>query len=84
MNMLSMQRRLERYRIIYIWKILENQAPNCGIKKLERLFLLALKDTLAPNNLCDYLYITSYLPYGHLSQQKLIKHFLGIPFTDTA
>ena len=35
MNMLSMQRRLERYRIIYTWKILENQAPNCGIVKLE-------------------------------------------------
>ena len=29
--MLSLQRRLERYRIIYIWKILEGLAPNCGI-----------------------------------------------------
>ena len=35
MKMLSMQRRLERYRIIYIWKILEKCAPNCGISKLE-------------------------------------------------
>ena len=29
--MLSIQRRFERYRIIYVWKILENFAPNCGI-----------------------------------------------------
>ena len=27
----SQQRRLERYRIIYTWKILEGYAPNCGI-----------------------------------------------------
>ena len=27
----SQQRRLERYRIIYIWKILEGKSPNCGI-----------------------------------------------------
>ena len=27
----SQQRRLERYRIIYIWKILEGLSPNCGI-----------------------------------------------------
>ena len=36
----SLQRRRERYRIIYIWKILESHVPNiscegnCGIKKL--------------------------------------------------
>ena len=35
MNMLSMQRRLERYRVIYTWKILENLAPNCGITEIE-------------------------------------------------
>jgi hypothetical protein len=35
MNMISMQRRLERYRIIYIWKILEKLAPNCGISLVE-------------------------------------------------
>ena len=29
--MLSQQRRLERYRIIYTWKILEELAPNCGL-----------------------------------------------------
>jgi hypothetical protein len=28
----SQQRRFERYRIIYTWKILEESAPNCGIK----------------------------------------------------
>ena len=32
--MLSIQRRLERYRIIYCWKILEDQVPNCGISKI--------------------------------------------------
>ena len=36
LKMISLQWRLERYRILYIWKILENQVPNCGIKvKLE-------------------------------------------------
>ena len=29
--MLSQQRRMERYRIIYTWKILEGLAPNCGL-----------------------------------------------------
>ena len=33
LNMISLQRRLKRYRIIYIWKILEHQVPNCGILK---------------------------------------------------
>ena len=28
----SQQRRLERYRIMYVWKILEGKSPNCGIK----------------------------------------------------
>ena len=28
----SQQRRLERYRIIYIWKIIEKLSPNCGIR----------------------------------------------------
>ena len=27
----SQQRRFERYRIIYIWKIIEGRVPNCGI-----------------------------------------------------
>ena len=31
-NMISIQRRLERYRIIYSWKILENLVPNCGLE----------------------------------------------------
>ena len=26
------QRRYERYRIIYIWKMLEGRVPNCGVK----------------------------------------------------
>ena len=36
MKMLSLQRRMERYRCIYTWKILEGLAPNCGVSvKLE-------------------------------------------------
>ena len=35
MKMLSIQRRFERYRIIYVWKILEDFAPNCGIVLIE-------------------------------------------------
>ena len=31
LKMLSLQRRLERYRILYVWKTLEGQVPNCGI-----------------------------------------------------
>ena len=31
----SEQRRLERYEIIYTWKILEELVPNCGIQKLK-------------------------------------------------
>ena len=31
----SQQRRLERYRVIYLWKILEGKAPNCGIALAE-------------------------------------------------
>eukprot|EP00794_Sanderia_malayensis_P000951 gene951-biopygen202 len=30
-NIFSLQRRRERYRIIYIWKMLENHVPNVGI-----------------------------------------------------
>ena len=30
-KMISIQRRLERYRILYVWKILEGKAPNCGV-----------------------------------------------------
>ena len=29
----SQQRRLERYRIIYTWKVLEGLAPNCGLSE---------------------------------------------------
>ena len=32
LKMLSLQRRLERYRILYVWKVIEAQVPNCGIK----------------------------------------------------
>ena len=32
LKMYSQQRRMERYRIIYTWKILEGLVPNCGLK----------------------------------------------------
>ena len=32
LKMNSQQRRTERYKIIYIWKIFENMAPNCGVE----------------------------------------------------
>ena len=37
MNMLSLQRRLERYRIIYSWKVLKNMVPKCGLQEVEAL-----------------------------------------------
>ena len=38
-QMLSQERRMERYKIIYIWKILEGRVPNCGIDQMENLRL---------------------------------------------
>ena len=35
LKMNSQQRRLERYRVIYTWKVLENLVPNCGIQATE-------------------------------------------------
>ena len=31
-NLLSIQRRLERYVLIYTWKCIENLFPNCGFE----------------------------------------------------
>ena len=31
LKMYSQERRMERYRIIYVWKILEELVPNCGV-----------------------------------------------------
>ena len=35
MKMLSLQRRMERYRVIYCWKVLAGLAPNCGLSEIE-------------------------------------------------
>ena len=32
LKMISLQRRLERYTVLYVWKILEGLSPNCGIE----------------------------------------------------
>ena len=31
LKMLSQERRMERYRAIYVWKIIEGMVPNCGL-----------------------------------------------------
>ena len=36
-NIFSLQRRRERYRIIYIWKMLENRVPNIGVASFDSL-----------------------------------------------
>ena len=60
MKMLSMQRRLERYRVLYVWKILEKLAPNCGVSKIEdseitrlgrRLYVLKVNGSTRTNKL---------------------------------
>ena len=38
-QMLSQQRRLERYKILYVWKILERKVPNCGLEMQNNLRL---------------------------------------------
>ena len=35
LKMYSQERRMERYRIIYVWKILQGIVPNCGVKLSE-------------------------------------------------
>ena len=32
LNMYSQERRMERYRILYVWKILAGVVPNCGVE----------------------------------------------------
>ena len=46
----SQQRRLERYRIIYLWKILEGRTPNCGICKVESSERIGRKCTIPAIN----------------------------------
>ena len=36
LQLLSQHKRLERYRIIYVWKVLEAMVPNCGIEAENR------------------------------------------------
>ena len=52
MNIYSLQRRRERYRIIYIWKVLEDMVPNVndGIKskenpRLGRMCILSISNS---------------------------------------
>ena len=43
LKMYSQERGMERYRIIYIWKILENYAPNCDIELANQNKRLGMK-----------------------------------------
>ena len=55
LQMNSQERRMERYRIIYMWKILENYAPNCGVELAPENFRLGRKckiPKLKPNGRC--------------------------------
>ena len=56
MNMYSLQRRRERYRIIYIWKILENLVPNVNNK-------IQAKDHIRLGRLC--------IVHGRITSTKL-------------
>ena len=50
--MYSQERRMERYRIIYIWKTLEEYVPNCGVSQAPlntRLGRKCLIPSLKPN-----------------------------------
>ena len=60
LKMYSQERRMERYRVIYIWKILENYAPNCGVKLAKENPRLGRK--------CQ---VPSLLPQGRMSIQTL-------------
>ena len=60
LKMLSQERRMERYRIIYIWKILEDLAPNCGVHL-----------TVANERLGRKVKIPSLIPGGRQAIQTL-------------
>ena len=60
LKMYSQERRMERYRVIYVWKILENYAPNCGVKLAKENPRLGRK--------CQ---VPSLLPQGRMSIQTL-------------
>ena len=52
LNMYSQERRMKRYRIIYIWKTLEDFVPNCGVSQAPlntRLGRKCLIPSLKPN-----------------------------------
>ena len=46
LQMYSQERRMERYRVIYVWKILEGYAPNCGVE-------VSLCVCIFPTNITD-------------------------------
>ena len=61
--MLSQERRMERYRIISVWKILQGISPNCGVE-------------LAPANerLGRRCAVPRLLPGGRAAIQTLREH----------
>ena len=51
-QMLSQQHRMERYKILYIWKILEGKVPNCGITETSNMRLGRLCEIPPMKNNC--------------------------------
>ena len=65
--MYSQERRMERYRIIYVWKIIEGHVPNCGIDLAQENARLGRK--------CQ---IPKLKPNGRRAIQTLREHSLQI------
>ena len=67
LKMYSQERRMERYRIIYVWKIIEGHVPNCGIDLAQENARLGRK--------CQ---IPKLKPNGRRAIQTLREHSLQI------
>ena len=67
LKMLSQERRMERYRIIYVWKILQGLAPNCGVELAQPSERLGRRCAVPP-----------LLPGGRAAIQTLREHSFQI------
>ena len=58
--MYSQERRMERYRILYVWKIIEGFSPNCGLEVMNssrrgrKVKVPAMKGTGSIKSLREY------------------------------
>ena len=53
-KLLSIQRRFERYRCLYIWKILNGKVPDCGLLKLSTVRSTRSNVNIVPITLDGY------------------------------